>query len=92
VLEGALAYISPEQTGRMNRFVDYRTDLYSLWVVLYEMLTGKLPFQATDASELVHCHIAKRPAPVCEVNSDIPPVVSEIVMKLMAKNAGDRYQ
>ncbi|MBU0754958.1 MAG: AAA family ATPase, partial [Planctomycetes bacterium] len=92
ILEGALAYISPEQTGRMNRFVDYRTDLYSLGVVLYEMLTGKLPFQATDASELVHCHIAKRPAPVCEVNSDIPPVVSDIVMKLMAKNAGDRYQ
>jgi PAS domain S-box-containing protein len=92
VLEGALAYISPEQTGRMNRFVDYRTDLYSLGVVLYEMLTGKLPFHTTDVSELVHCHIAKRPAPVHEVSSDIPPVVSDIVMKLMAKNAGDRYQ
>ncbi|MFW9997939.1 MAG: AAA family ATPase [Candidatus Odinarchaeota archaeon] len=92
VLEGTLAYISPEQTGRMNRSVDYRTDLYSLGVVLYEMLAGKLPFDATDASELIHCHIARSPAPVCKVNSDIPEVISDIVMKLMAKNAEGRYQ
>jgi PAS domain S-box-containing protein len=92
VLEGSMAYISPEQTGRMNRFVDYRTDLYSLGVVLYEMFIGKLPFQAADTSELVHCHIAKRPVPVCEINSDVPPVVSGIVMKLMAKDAENRYQ
>ncbi|MGD9368043.1 MAG: AAA family ATPase [Desulfobacteraceae bacterium] len=92
VVEGTLAYISPEQTGRMNRSVDHRTDLYSLGVVLYEMLAGRLPFDATDASELVHCHIARCPAPVCEVNVNIPEVVSDIVMKLMAKNAEDRYQ
>ncbi|MGD9247560.1 MAG: AAA family ATPase [Desulfobacteraceae bacterium] len=91
-LEGAPAYISPEQTGRMNRFVDYRTDLYSLGVVLYEMLTGKLPFHTTDMSELVHSHIAGRPVPVCEISSQIPPVISDIVLKLMAKNAGERYQ
>jgi PAS domain S-box-containing protein len=92
VLEGSLAYISPEQTGRMNRPVDYRTDLYSLGVVLYEMLTGRLPFEAADASELVHCHIARRPRPVSEVNADIPEALSEIAMKLLAKNAENRYQ
>lgn len=92
VLEGSLPYISPEQTGRVNRFVDYRTDLYSLGVVLYELLTGKLPFDAASAPELVHCHLAKTPKPVYEINPDIPPVISEIVMKLMAKNAEDRYQ
>ncbi|MEG4943548.1 AAA family ATPase [Microcoleus sp. F4-D5] len=90
VLEGTLAYISPEQTGRMNRGIDYRTDFYSLGVTLYELLTGKLPFECDDPMELVHCHIAKQP-PL--INSqEIPQVVSDIVMKLMAKNAEQRYQ
>jgi predicted ATPase/serine phosphatase RsbU (regulator of sigma subunit) len=91
-LEGTLAYISPEQTGRMNRSLDYRTDLYSLGVTFYELLTGKLPYESTDALELVHCHIAKTPVPVCEVNPEVPPIISDIVMKLMAKNVEDRYQ
>jgi predicted ATPase/signal transduction histidine kinase/tRNA A-37 threonylcarbamoyl transferase component Bud32 len=92
VLEGTLAYISPEQTGRMNRVVDYRTDLYSLGVTLYEMLTGKLPFETTDAVELVHLHIAQRPTPPHEVDARVPRSVSAIVMKLLAKMAEDRYQ
>ncbi|RKZ45454.1 MAG: serine/threonine-protein kinase PknK [Candidatus Parabeggiatoa sp. nov. 3] len=91
-LEGTLAYISPEQTGRMNRALDYRTDLYSLGVTFYELLTGKVPFEADSPLELVHCLMAKTPTPVCEVNPDIPPMVSDIVMKLMAKNVEDRYQ
>ncbi|WP_373534943.1 AAA family ATPase [Microcoleus sp.] len=92
VLEGTLAYISPEQTGRMNRGIDYRTDFYSLGVTFYELLTGKLPFQSNDLMELVHGHIAK-PAPlVQEINPQIPSVLSDIVNKLMAKNAEDRYQ
>jgi predicted ATPase/serine phosphatase RsbU (regulator of sigma subunit)/tRNA A-37 threonylcarbamoyl transferase component Bud32 len=91
-LEGTLAYLSPEQTGRINRNMDYRTDLYSLGVTFYEMLTGKLPFEPDDAMELVHCHLAKTPTPVCEANSNVPPIISNIVMKLMAKNAEDRYQ
>ena len=92
ILEGTLPYISPEQTGRMNRVLDYRTDLYSLGVTFYEMLTGKLPFEAQDALELVHCHIAKRPQPVHRRQPEIPEVLSNIVMKLMAKNAQERYQ
>jgi PAS domain S-box-containing protein len=92
VLEGTLAYISPEQTGRMNRFLDYRTDFYSLGVTFYELLTGRLPFTTTDAMELVHCHIAKEPLPPSTINSAIPQTVSSIVMKLMAKNAEQRYQ
>ena len=91
-LEGTLAYLSPEQTGRINRSMDYRTDLYSLGVTFYELLTGQLPFDATDAMELVHCHIAKIPTPVCDVNLDVPPIISDIVLKLLAKNAEDRYQ
>ncbi|MBN3922433.1 trifunctional serine/threonine-protein kinase/ATP-binding protein/sensor histidine kinase [Nostoc sp. NMS4] len=92
VLEGTLAYISPEQTGRMNRGIDYRTDFYSVGVTFYELLTGILPFQSHDPMELVHCHIAK-PAPlVNEINPQIPYILSEIVMKLMAKNVEDRYQ
>src|ERR671933_829461 len=90
MLEGTLAYISPEQTGRMNRGIDYRTDFYSLGATFYELLTGKLPFECDDPMELVHCHIAKQPP---AINSkEIPQVVSDIVMKLMAKNAEQRYQ
>ena len=92
VLEGTLAYLAPEQTGRMNRGIDYRTDFYGLGVALYELLTGQVPFAATDPLELVHCHIAKTPLPAHEVNAAIPGMVSQIVLKLMAKNAEDRYQ
>ena len=91
-LEGTLPYLSPEQTGRINRSMDYRTDLYSLGITFYEILTGKLPFDSTDAMELVHCHIAKIPIPVNEINPKIPQIISDIVMKLLAKNAEDRYQ
>ncbi|RCJ40801.1 histidine kinase [Nostoc minutum NIES-26] len=124
VLEGTLAYLSPEQTGRMNRGIDYRSDLYSLGVTFFELLTGQLPFQSNDPMELVHCHIAKQP-PLLEGRrqtadgrwqedsscstwgdpktalplegrrqeaEEIPQVLYDIVMKLMAKNAEDRYQ
>src|SRR6476661_4352073 len=92
LLEGTLGYLSPEQTGRMNRGIDYRSDFYSLGVTFYELLAGQLPFQSNDAMELVHCHIAKQPPSLHEINPEIPPVLSEIVSKLMAKNAEDRYQ
>jgi serine/threonine protein kinase len=85
LLEGTLAYMSPEQTGRMNRSLDYRTDFYSLGVTFYEMLTGQLPYAATDAMELVHCHIAKNALPPHELSPHIPQVLSAIVMKLLAK-------
>ncbi|MBD1885052.1 AAA family ATPase [Microcoleus vaginatus] len=92
VLEGTLAYISPEQTGRMNRTLDYRTDFYSLGVTFYELLSGKLPFQTEDALELVHCHIARQPVAAYQIEPEIPLIVSQIVSKLMAKNAENRYQ
>jgi len=92
VLEGTLAYLSPEQTGRMNRMLDYRTDFYSLGVTFYELLTGQLPFPTQDILELVHCHIAKPPIPVHKLNATIPKPISGIILKLMAKNAEDRYQ
>jgi len=92
LLEGTLPYISPEQTGRMNRILDYRTDFYSLGVTFYEMLTGKLPFQATDALELVHCHMARMPLPAHELEPEIPKAISDILRKLMAKTAEERYQ
>ncbi|WP_228058319.1 AAA family ATPase [Nostoc sp. LEGE 12447] len=92
VLEGTLAYLSPEQTGRMNRLLDYRTDFYSLGVTFYELLTGHLPFPTTDMLELVHCHIAKQTVPPHEINTTIPKPVSDIIIKLMAKNAEERYQ
>ncbi len=94
VLEGTLAYISPEQTGRMNRSLDYRTDFYSLGVTFYELLTGQLPFSASNAIELVSCHIAKQPVPPHKLigNDFLPTVISDIIMKLMAKTAEKRYQ
>jgi serine/threonine protein kinase len=92
LLEGTLAYLAPEQTGRMNRGIDYRSDFYALGITLYELLTGKLPFTTTDPIELIHCHLAKTALPVAQVNPEIPPIVSQIVAKLMAKNAENRYQ
>lgn len=91
-LEGTLAYIAPEQTGRMNRGIDYRSDFYSFGVTLFELLTGQLPFQSMDPLELVHCHIAQLPPSVVSVNSHVPRLLSDVVAKLMAKNAEDRYQ
>ncbi|MEH2057506.1 MAG: AAA family ATPase [Nostoc sp.] len=92
LLEGTLAYMSPEQTGRMNRSVDYRTDFYSLGVTFYEMLTGQLPFQVTDPMELVHCHIARQPITIDQLIPEIPQVISAIIMKLLSKTAEERYQ
>jgi serine/threonine protein kinase len=93
LLEGTLAYMSPEQTGRINRTLDYRTDFYSLGVSFYEMLTGRLPFHnAQDSMELVHCHIAKIPVAPDEINPNVPPGISAIAMKLLSKTAEDRYQ
>jgi predicted ATPase/signal transduction histidine kinase/tRNA A-37 threonylcarbamoyl transferase component Bud32 len=92
LIEGTLAYMSPEQTGRMNRAVDYRTDFYSLGITLYELLTGRRPFHGRDALEWFHAHMAQRPVPPHELNSQVPPVVSAIVLKLLAKVAEERYQ
>lgn len=91
-LEGTLAYASPEQTGRMNRSVDFRSDFYSLGVTFYEIITGDLPFISNDPLELIHCHLAKQPTPIQELNLEVPTVLVEIVNKLMEKNAEDRYQ
>jgi predicted ATPase/serine phosphatase RsbU (regulator of sigma subunit)/tRNA A-37 threonylcarbamoyl transferase component Bud32 len=92
VLEGTLPYISPEQTGRMNRSVDYRADFYSLGITLYEALIGWVPFQSSDPMELLHCHMAKEPVALSDLNPAIPKPVSDVVMKLLAKMAEDRYQ
>src|SRR2546426_1796297 len=91
-IAGTLAYMAPEQTGRMNRSIDSRSDLYSLGVTLYQMLTGSLPFTASDPMEWVHCHIARKPVPPSERLKDVPAPVSAIVMKLLAKTAEARYQ
>src|SRR3979411_1194637 len=92
MIAGTLAYMAPEQTGRMNRSIDSRSDLYALGVTLYEMLTGTLPFTASDPMEWVHCHIAKQPLPPAERRKDVPRSVSGIITKLLAKTAEDRYQ
>ncbi|MDZ7963605.1 MAG: AAA family ATPase [Nostoc sp. DedSLP03] len=92
VLEGTLAYISPEQTGRMNRSLDYRTDFYSLGATFYQLLTHRLPFESSDALELIHYHLALEPVPPDTLDPAIPAIVSEIILKLLAKTAEDRYQ
>ncbi len=91
VVAGTLAYMAPEQTGRMNRSIDARSDLYALGVTFYQMLTGALPFTAADPMEWVHCHIARQPVPIGE-RAAVPGAVSAIVMKLLAKTAEERYQ
>ena len=91
-IAGTLAYMAPEQTGRMNRSIDSRSDLYSLGVTLYEMLTGTLPFMASEPMEWIHCHIARQPVPPDERLEKIPAPVSHIIMKLLAKTPEERYQ
>jgi serine/threonine protein kinase len=92
VIAGTLAYMAPEQTGRMNRSLDTRSDLYSLGVTFYEMLTGTLPFTASDPMEWVHAHVARQPVPPSERVSTVPTQLSAIVLMLLAKTAEDRYQ
>jgi predicted ATPase/signal transduction histidine kinase/tRNA A-37 threonylcarbamoyl transferase component Bud32 len=91
-LEGSLPYVSPEQTGRTNRLVDQRSDLYSLGVTFFEMLTGQLPFQADDPVEWVHCHIARRPPAPSALAPSVPTLLSDLVLRLLAKEPDDRYQ
>ncbi|WP_437980215.1 AAA family ATPase [Sorangium sp. So ce117] len=92
LIEGTLAYMAPEQTGRMNRSIDERADLYSLGVTFYEMLTGTLPFRANDPVEWVYCHIAQKPVPLDTLVPSIPPLLSDVVLKLLSKAAEERYQ
>jgi serine/threonine protein kinase len=91
MITGTLAYMAPEQTGRMNRSIDTRSDLYSLGVTLYQMLTGRLPFAAADAMEWVHCHIARQPTPP-DSSGKLPETLSAIIMRLLAKTVEERYQ
>jgi PAS domain S-box-containing protein len=92
IIAGTLAYMAPEQTGRMNRSVDARSDLYALGVTLYQMVTGVLPFTAADPMELVHCHIARQAVPPAERTPGVPAAISAVIMKLLAKTPEDRYQ
>ena len=92
LIAGTLAYMAPEQTGRMNRSIDARSDLYALGVTFYQMLTGSLPFTAADPMEWVHCHIARKPVPPSERLATVPAVISTLVLKLLAKTAEERYQ
>jgi serine/threonine protein kinase len=92
LIEGTLAYCAPEQTGRMNRTVDFRADLYSLGVTFYEVLAGALPYQAADAMEMVHAHLAQVPPLVRALNPKVPAALSDIISKLLAKDPDDRYQ
>jgi serine/threonine protein kinase len=91
-IAGTVAYVAHEQTGRMSRSIDSRSDLYALGVTFYQMLTGSLPFTAADPLESVHCHIARKPLPPNERSKSISVPVSEIIMKLLAKTAEERYQ
>ncbi|MGL5058726.1 MAG: protein kinase domain-containing protein, partial [Microcoleus sp.] len=91
-IQGTLAYISPEQTGRIDRPLDCRSDFYSLGITFYEMLAGQLPFLSNDPLELVHCHLAKQPIALRELNPEVPPEIALIIEKLLAKNADDRYE
>jgi serine/threonine protein kinase len=92
IIAGTLPYMAPEQTGRMNRSIDSRSDMYAFGITMYEMLTSELPFTASDPMEWIHCHVARHPIPVGERVNGIPAVISAIVSKLMSKNAEDRYQ
>jgi PAS domain S-box-containing protein len=92
IIAGTPAYMAPEQTGRMNRSIDSRSDLYSLGVTLYELVTGSLPFSASEPMEWIHCHIARKPVPPAALRPDLPSTISAIIMKLLAKTAEDRYQ
>src|SRR6195256_5433189 len=92
VIAGTLAYMAPEQTGRMNRSIDSRSDLYSLGITFYQMLTGVLPFTASDPMEWVHCHIARQPVAPDQYAKEIPAPLSAIVIKLLTKTAEERYQ
>ncbi len=91
MITGTLPYLSPEQTGRINRTIDYRTDLYSLGITFYEMLTGMLPFSSKDPLDILYCHIAREPLPPEQLNRDIPEAISDIIIKLLSKNAENRY-
>ncbi|MBY4676632.1 AAA family ATPase [Marinobacterium arenosum] len=88
----SLPYIAPEQTGRISRAIDYRTDYYGLGATIYELMTGQPPFSGDDSLQLVHCHIAKQPAPPHRLNPALPEVLSQIILKLLAKDAAQRYQ
>lgn len=92
LVPGTHPYLAPEQTGRMNRTIDYRTDYYALGATLYELLTGRLMFLVSEPIEWFHCHIARRPTPPSELDRNVPPALSDIAMRLLEKNAESRYQ